>query len=173
MYCRTKKMPKIAVIGYISDKKERECAIRILKKIPNVVLLSELNKPLPHDVFLNYIRHARFLLYTDTYFGGGLTVLESLSIGTPVIAFKNPILYVSNPNAPIIFIEYDTSLEIPEDSAIKTYAKEFLRLLYDTPDKYEQLVKRARAYGIQFSWRKVAIAELRTYLKILRKLVHK
>ncbi len=108
------------------------------------------------DEFLGYFyHHAIALVYPSFYEGFGLPLLESMTIGTPVI-YGN--------NSAMVEIVGENGIAVnPNDSL---GIKEAMKFMMDpeTRNKYKQLgLQRAT----DFSWRKAAVETLDYYKKII------
>ena len=99
---------------------------------------------------------AKALVHPSLYEGFGLTVLESMAIGTPVICSRAASL-------PEVAGEAASFIEPHSDSSLE---KALIQMEED-PSLRESLAQRGKAQARKFSWKQAADETVRVYRKVL------
>jgi len=126
-------------------------AIRDLELTHDVVLAGHV----PDSVVPSLYAHAALVVMPSLYEGFGLTMLESMASGTPVLASDASCLPEIAANAALLFPEQD-------HHALAAAIQEVL----ESPSVAEQLRSRGLARAAEFSWQKTAKQTMAVYRSV-------
>ena len=110
----------------------------------------------PDGVVRWLYEHARVYLFTSRYEGFGLTVIESMNFGCPIVC---------SPNGSIPEVGGEAACYA--EATPEAYLEQIQRLLKD--DSYrDEMIAKGREQGKKFTWRRCAKETMEAYKSVLK-----
>ena len=114
------------------------------------------------DKLIDVVSKAKVLVYPSHFDSFSLVILESLALGTPVIAYKIP-------GVRSVY-EGLSAVKLVKEGDLAQFRQE-IRKIYDMPTKeYEDLINDKKLWEFLYehsSWEKVALNELEELKKVV------
>ncbi|MUM65232.1 glycosyltransferase [Acidianus infernus] len=147
---------KLVIMGKFSDKRVEKLFMK--NKPKNVEYLGFVSQ----DKLIDVVSKAKVLVYPSHSDSFSLTILESLALGTPVIAYKIPGIRR--------IYEGLNAVKLVKEGDLAQFRQE-IRKIYDMPTKeYEDLINDKKLWEFldeHSSWEKVALNELEELKKVV------